>query len=136
MSVPFWRTRDHYYRILGNKCESCLQEFFPPASICRKCHSIQLVDSEMPKSGTLLSYTLQRESIYGFEDQEPMIFALVRLENGVKIIAQLVDVLYESLKEGMKVRAVFRKIRTEGESGQIYYGYKFSPYREASVTSS
>ena len=84
----------------------------------------------MPRRGTLLSYTLQRESLYGFEEQEPMIFALIRLENGVKIIAQIVDVPYESLKQGLHLRAIFRKIRTDGDSGQIFYGYKFSPDRE------
>ena len=31
-----------------------------------------------------------------------MLFGLVKLENGVKIITQLVDVTYESLKRGMK----------------------------------
>jgi uncharacterized protein len=130
MSVPFWRMRDRYYRILGNKCEGCGAEFFPPLSVCRKCRSSKLKDFEMPKSGRLLSYTLQRESLPGFEDQEPMIFGLVQLDNGVRIITQIVDVPYESLKEGERVSAVFRKVRTDGESGQIYYGFKFGPFRE------
>jgi len=89
----------------------------------------------MPKHGSLLSYTLQKESIFGFEEQEPMIFAIVRLDNGVKIVSQIVDAPYESLKEGMKLAAVFRKIRTDGESGQIYYGYKFSPRKETALHS-
>jgi uncharacterized protein len=130
MSVPFWRMRDRYYRILGNKCESCRSEFFPALIVCRKCHSTKLVDVEMPKSGKLLSYTLQKESLPGFEDQEPMIFGLVQLDNGVKIITQIVDAPYESLKEGERIKAVFRKVRTDGESGQIFYGFKFGLDRE------
>lgn len=130
MSVPFWRMRDRYYRILGNKCESCSAEFFPPVNLCRRCRSTRLKDCEMPKSGTLMSYTLQKESLAGFEDQEPMVFGLIKLENGVKIIAQIVDIPFESLKEGESVKAVFRKVRTDGDSGQIYYGYKFGPSRE------
>ena len=107
MSVPYWRMRDRYYNILGNVCTKCGQEFFPPVNICKKCRSDQLKEKEMPRNGTLLSYTMQRESLAGFEDQEPMIFGLVKLDNGVKIVTQLVDVPYESLKEGFKVRAVF-----------------------------
>jgi uncharacterized protein len=80
----------------------------------------------MPRSGTLMSYTLQKESVQGFEDQEPMIFGLLRLDNGVKVIGQLVDLAYESLKEGMKLNVIFRRIRVDGESGQIFYGYKFT----------
>jgi uncharacterized OB-fold protein len=129
LSVQFWRTKDRYYRILGNKCESCGQEYFPPVTVCPNCHSTKLIDREMPKSGSLLSYSLQKESVQGFEDQEPMIFGLIRLENGVRIISQLVDIPYESLKEGMKLVAVFRRIKAEGEAGQIFYGYKFSRNR-------
>lgn len=84
----------------------------------------------MPQTGTLLSYTMQRESLSGYEEQEPMIFGLVRLDNGVKIIAQVVDIPYESLEEGFKLKAVFRRIKTDGESGQIFYGYKFGPARK------
>ena len=127
MSVPFWRMRDRYYGMLGNKCSKCGAEYFPPVSICRKCHSIDLKDERMPNSGTLLSYTMQKESLPGFEEQEPMIFGLVRLENGVKVVAQIVDAPYESLKKGSRLRAVFRRIKSEGESGQIFYGYKFAP---------
>ena len=127
MSVPFWRMRDRYYRILGDKCLGCGAEFFPPVNVCRRCRSTQMQEFEMPRSGKLLSYTLQKESLAGFEDQEPMIFGLVDLENGVKIIAQLVDIPYDSLKGGQLLKAVFRKVRTDGESGQIYYGYKFGP---------
>ena len=135
MSVPYWRSRDRYYRILGNKCQECNQEYFPPVKMCKKCGSTNLVDLEMPRTGSLVSYTLQKESVHGFEDQEPMIFGLVKLENGVKIIGQLVDLPYESLKEGMKLNAVFRRIRVDGESGQIFYGYKFGPKRESKESS-
>ena len=121
--------RDRYYRILGNKCEKCASEYFPPLNICRKCGSTNLTDHQMPKSGTLLSFTLQKESLAGFEEQEPMIFGLIRLENGVKVMAQVVDIPYDSLEEGLKVHAVFRRIRADGESGQIYYGFKFGPSR-------
>jgi uncharacterized OB-fold protein len=132
MSVPFWRARDRYYGILGNKCTRCGAEYFPPVNICRKCRSTTLKDERMPHSGTLLSYTMQKESLPGFEDQEPMIFGLVRLENGVTIVAQIVDIAYESLKEGSKLRAVFRRVKSEGESGQIFYGYKFAPALKSS----
>lgn len=130
MAVPFWRTRDRYYNILGSRCEICGQEYFPALNVCRKCRSAKLKDKEMPQTGTLLSYTMQRESLSGYEEQEPMIFGLVRLDNGVKIIAQVVDIPYESLEEGFKLKAVFRRIKTDGESGQIFYGYKFGPARK------
>ncbi|MHB8567459.1 MAG: Zn-ribbon domain-containing OB-fold protein [Nitrososphaerales archaeon] len=133
VAVPFWRMRDKYYRILGNRCAKCGAEYFPPANICRKCKSNDLEDHEMPKTGTLLSFTLQRESLFGFEEQEPMIFGLVKLANGVKVVSQIVDIPYESLREGLKLHAVFRRVRDDGDSGQIFYGYKFGPQRGKEV---
>ncbi|MGI0084747.1 MAG: Zn-ribbon domain-containing OB-fold protein, partial [Nitrososphaerales archaeon] len=88
-----------------------------------------LEEVEMPQMGTLLSYTMQRESMAGFEEQEPMSFGLVELKNGVRVVGQLVDIPYESLKIGGKVKAVFRRVKSDGVSGQIFYGYKFGPLR-------
>jgi uncharacterized protein len=135
MAVPFWRMRDRYYSIVGNACEECRREYFPPVNVCRKCGSTRLKDKAMPRSGTLLSYTMQRESLSGFEDQEPMVFGLVKLENDVTIVAQIVDIPYESLVQGMKLRAVFRRVGSNGESGQIFYGYKFGPSRKGNSDS-
>lgn len=132
MSVPYWRMRDRYYDLLGNRCVDCGKEFFPPVSTCRKCRSTNLKDHRMPKSGKLVSYTMQKETLPGFEDQEPMIFGLVDLENGVKIVAQIVDVSYETLKRDQKLKVVFRRVRSDGDSGQIYYGYKFAPILQRS----
>lgn len=129
MSVPYYRMRDRYYRMLGNKCEKCSAEFFPPVNICRACRSADLKLHEMPNIGKLLSYTLQKESVTGFEEQEPMVFGLIELSNGVRVVAQVVDFPYESLKIGSRVKAVFRRIKADGPSGQIYYGYKFGPLR-------
>jgi uncharacterized protein len=121
--------RDRYYRLLGNKCEKCQAEFFPPVNICRACKSIELKPLEMPTQGKILSYTLQKESVPGFEEQEPMTFGLVELSNGARLVAQIVDYPYETLKIGSKVKAVFRRVKADGASGQIYYGYKFGPLR-------
>jgi uncharacterized OB-fold protein len=131
MSIPYYRMRDRYYRMLGSKCEKCSAEFFPPVNICRACKSLELKDVEMPTVGKVLSYTLQKESVSGFEEQEPMIFGLIELSNGIRVVGQIVDYPYESLKIGSKVKSVFRRIRADGTSGQIYYGYKFGPLRPA-----
>ena len=119
--------------MLGNKCARCGAEYFPPVNQCRRCNSAELKDQEMPRTGVLLSYTLQKESLSAFEEQEPMIIGLLKLENGVKIVAQIVDIPYESIREGIKLHALFRRVRSEGEAGQIFYGYKFGPRRGEDV---
>jgi uncharacterized OB-fold protein len=53
--------------------------------------------------------------------------ALVKLDEGPMVTAQLTDVDDEQLNIGMKVEMVTRKLREEGTDGQIVYGYKFRP---------
>ena len=52
---------------------------------------------------------------------------LVKLEEGPIVTAQLTDVENDQVKIGMKVEMVTRKLREDGEEGQIIYGYKFRP---------
>ena len=125
MSIAYWRERNKYYRILGSKCKECGIEYFPPVYKCRKCNSEGLAEQEMPKDGKILAYTLSRDIITGFEDQEPMIIALIELQNGVKMIAQIADASTDQLAVGDRVKAVFRRVNANGEAGQIFYGYKF-----------
>ena len=54
---------------------------------------------------------------------------MIRTSDGLMISAQLVDVNPAEVKIGMPVRAVLRKLDSDGESGVIHYGYKFVPKR-------
>jgi len=130
MGIQYWRIRDRYYRLLGNRCKSCGAEYFPPVYSCRKCGSESLGDVEMPKTGKILTYTRLFEPLPGFEDQIPLVLAIVELKNGVRVLAQVVDAAEDSVKTGTAVRAVVRKVQADGESGQFLYGYKFVMERE------
>jgi uncharacterized OB-fold protein len=125
MAIQYWRIRDRYYRLLGKKCSACGAEYFPPVYACRKCGSEKLTDFEMPKSGKIMTYTQLYEPLPGFEDQIPLCIALVELDNGVRVLSQLVDVPEDGVKTGARVRAVVRKVQVDGDSGQFLYGYKF-----------
>ena len=61
----------------------------------------------------------------GFEAEIPMPIGLIQLNNGVNIIAHIVDSNIETIKVNASVKSVFRKINVDGKSGQIFYGYKF-----------
>jgi uncharacterized OB-fold protein len=125
MSIQYWRIKDRYYRLIGSKCSACGEEFFPPVYRCRACGSERLKDKEMPKTGKIVTYTLLHEPLPGFEEQAPFYLAVVKLENGAKILTQIVDSPPESIKTGSEVMATIRRARVDGETGQILYGYKF-----------
>lgn len=76
--------------------------------------------------GTVYSFTTVLEAPEGYEEQAPYIVALVQLDEGVIITAQLTDV-DGPVNIGDPVEMVTRKLTTEGERGMIVYGYKFRP---------
>ncbi len=125
MSIQYWRIRDRYYRLIGSKCSDCGDEFFPPVYRCKGCGSERIKDKEMPKTGTIMTYTHLHEPLPGFEAQAPLYLAVVRLDNGARILTQIVDSPEEGVKTGAKVKATIRRAVVDGESGQIVYGYKF-----------
>jgi len=55
------------------------------------------------------------------------LLALVELEEGIRVSAQLTDVDPEKVQIGMPVEMVTRKIRELGPNGFLVYGYKFRP---------
>lgn len=111
--------------MLGNQCKECGAEFFPPVYKCKDCGSIRLADKEMPRQGKIITYTQLHEPLPGFEGQIPVNLAVIQLTNGVRVLGQIVDTPDEKVQTGATAHAVIRRIRVDGESGQILYGYKF-----------
>ena len=79
----------------------------------------------------------KRQTIYdppaGFEHNAPYMVALIKLEEGPMITAQLTDVDFTDVQIGMPVEMVTRKLRTDGPEGMIVYGYKFRPMMAEAV---
>ncbi|MGL4648537.1 MAG: Zn-ribbon domain-containing OB-fold protein [Caldilineaceae bacterium] len=63
----------------------------------------------------------------GFEEQRPYTIAIIRLDDGPMVTAQLTDVDAADVHIGLRVEMVTRKLREDGDEGQIVYGYKFRP---------
>ena len=77
--------------------------------------------------GEVFSFTTMYNVPKGYEEQKPYSVALIRLDDGPMITAQLTDVDAPDIYIGMRVEMVTRKLREEGDEGQIIYGYKFRP---------
>ncbi len=76
--------------------------------------------------GEIYSFTRVMEAPAAFAGQAPYYLALVRLEDGALITAQLTDI-DGKVCIGDPVEMVTRKLTTDGERGMIVYGYKFRP---------
>jgi uncharacterized OB-fold protein len=128
MSIAsLWRTRQQRYSLQGEICPDCHQAIFPPRDVCPYCSEAAGPLHTMSGRGEVYSYTKMFNVPDGFLAQRPYTVALVKLEEGPMVTAQLTDISDEDVEIGMPVEMVTRKLREEGDSGEIVYGYKFRP---------
>ena len=84
-------------------------------------------------TGTVYTFSLMYNVPQGFEEQKPYVIAIVQLDEGPMVTAQLTDINHDAVAIGMRVEMVTRKLREEGSEGQIVYGYKFRPLLQDSI---
>ncbi len=95
-----------------------------PVKIWRNQKKIQKL---LGLSGCIISWTKVFVPPVGFSEQAPYVIVIVKLENGIKYTAQLVDYNEDDLVIGLKVTTILRKTKDPGEEGIIPYGIKFKP---------
>jgi hypothetical protein len=127
-----WRLNPQRYQLVGEVCPKCQGKIFPPRDVCPYCAD----DHSQPAfhfsgRGEVFSHSTVYNAPEGYEDQTPYAVALVKLEEGPLVTAQLTDVDTSDVEIGMPVEMVTRKIRTQGDEGLIIYGYKFRPQMAA-----
>lgn len=128
-AVRYWRETRFRSRLVGVRCRGCGKVFYPPRKICRICRSKDMSEEKLPERGKVISFTVVRTSPKGFENFEPYVVGLIRLENGVQILSQIADCYPNEVRTGMDVEATFRRFKEDEETGLIEYGYKFRPLR-------
>jgi hypothetical protein len=126
-SPSSWRRIPERYGLLGSRCDTCGTHYFPLRNICSKCRRKgKMAEFKFCGKGKVYSYTLVSVPPSGFEVEAPYVLAIVQLDEGPKITAQVVDCEEKDVKFGSPVTVRFRKIQESGEEGLIHYGFKFS----------
>ncbi|MBN2047611.1 MAG: Zn-ribbon domain-containing OB-fold protein [Anaerolineaceae bacterium] len=129
METPrHWRLRKQRYELVGEVCPHCEAKIFPPRDVCPDCGGEAKEPFQFSGRGEVYSYTTMMSGPSGFEETAPYVVAIVQLEEGPMLTAQLTDVALDAVSIGMPVEMVTRKLRSDhGDDGVIVYGYKFRP---------
>ena len=77
--------------------------------------------------GEVYSHTTVYQAPSGHTENVPYPVAIVRLEEGPLVTAQLTDIGDQPIEIGTSVEMVTRKLGADGERGMLVYGYKFRP---------
>ncbi len=122
--VSDWRYRENRYRLLGSRCDSCGEAYYPPRKKCVKCGGV-LSPYQLPRRGVVEHFTMVKALPDRYNRYKPYYLAIIRLDDGTKVFGILTDI--DEPSDGMEVEATLRKLFIYGEDGKIIYGVKFRP---------
>lgn len=102
-SAPFWAAaRDRRLRV--QRCLECDRHVFYPRALCPHCHTELVEWVDCSGHGTIYSYTVARRPAGpAFADDVPYVVVLVDLDEGVRMLSNLLTDDVESVRIGGRV---------------------------------
>ena len=110
----FWeKCKEHELWI--QRCQACQHVFFYPRFHCPQCLSADVPWFQASGKGTLWSYMINHRPIPGFEEETPYAIAVVQLEEGPRMMSNIVGVdnTPENLMLDMPLEVVFEDATEE-----------------------
>lgn len=112
-NAPYWRSaREHSLKL--PYCADCSRFFYPVQSRCPRCLGSELDWRKVSGRGRVYSW-INVHQVYhpSFESLVPYITAVVELEEGPRLVTNIVNCESGRIKVGLKVRVVYKDLNDE-----------------------
>lgn len=108
--APYWvAAREGQLSV--QRCDDCGHLRFPPSAVCPRCLSEAHTWTPLSGKGAVYSFiVVHRPQHPGFFADAPYNVAIVELDEGIRLHANVVDVANEDLRIGLPLEVVFEKI--------------------------
>jgi uncharacterized OB-fold protein len=93
--------------LLVPRCRSCGERFWYPRGFCPLCHSQDLAWDEAAGGGVIYSVTVATRGPGPWAEVAPYVVAYVELDEGPRLLTNVVDCDPDSLAIGQRVSVVF-----------------------------
>ncbi|WP_197434159.1 Zn-ribbon domain-containing OB-fold protein [Agrobacterium vitis] len=103
---PFW-TNARKGKLLLPFCTHCAKPVWYPKAFCTACGSFELDWREASGFGEIYSFTEVMKGEGAYRETPGYILALIDLDEGVRMLSNLVDYSRETLRIGQRVKVVF-----------------------------
>ena len=104
---PFWDACKQG-KFLIQRCRSCENYQYHYRGFCSHCWFGEIEDVESKGLGTVWSYTvINRNRSPGFIDDVPYVVAMVEIEEGLKVISNVINCDPWKVRIGMPVKLTF-----------------------------
>jgi hypothetical protein len=110
---PFWEAaRDH--KLVIQKCKDCDKYVFYPRIACPHCFSDELTWVQASGKGKIYTYSVVVSNApSAFVQDMPYVIAVIRLDEGVQMLSNVVDCNPEEVTCDMPVEVTFQKLDEE-----------------------
>jgi len=95
------------HKLIVQQCRQCLHYQFYPRLFCTACGSDELAWHQSSGSGSIATFTLVRRAPAVAAEQLPLAVALIDLDEGVRLMSNIVACDVEQLRCGMRVAVKF-----------------------------
>ncbi len=97
--------------LMLQKCEDCGALRFPAHEICTSCLSTRAKWAPVSGRGEVYSFNIMHQVYHpGFAGEVPYAVVVVKLEEGVKFVSNLVGVKPDQIRCGMPVEVTFEQL--------------------------
>lgn len=110
---PFWDGAREG-RLVIRRCNTCGEAFFYPRPFCPKCWSADVGWIDASGRATLYTWSIVHvNDLPPFHERVPYVAAIVTLEEGPRMMTNVVGVDFDDLDADMALRVTFRSISDE-----------------------
>jgi uncharacterized OB-fold protein len=99
-------------RLVLPKCDNCGNVIWYPRRFCPVCHHARVTWIDASGRGTVYSFTVVRKGRGPWKDSAPYVAAYVELEEGPRVMTNVVEVDPDAVRIGMPVEVVFDRSET------------------------
>jgi uncharacterized OB-fold protein len=110
LTAPYWEAAKQG-RLLIQHCRACGRSWHPPTPVCNACQSFDVEWRESSGRGEVYSHTtIHHPTHVAMQGRTPYLVALVDLEDGPRLVANIRDCPMEEVRIGLKVEVTFEEI--------------------------
>ena len=96
------------------RCLGCRRYRHYPQAMCPHCHSMESEWSKVSGRGVIHSYTVAHQAFHPYwSDKVPYVVATVELEEGVRLVDDMIDLDPSAVRIGLPVEVYFDPVSDE-----------------------
>ncbi len=113
LNQPYWDALKRR-ELRMQKCEGCGRVWFPPAPLCPGCWSRNYSWTQLSGRGRVNSWVVFHQAYFkSYEHDVPYNVAEVELDEGPRILTNLVGIANDAIRAGLPVEVTFEDVTPE-----------------------